>query len=103
MFVSKAIINFFPVLELIIGKPRSSRVNGVPDRGPNKKFNCGAIWLNNNHLPNLNDLKKIINELFEHPIYLTWIDVSFNELKKIDRVRHFINAQNYLVSDCFSF
>ncbi|KAF0764937.1 leucine-rich repeat-containing protein 51-like [Aphis craccivora] len=68
---------------LINETPLSVRVHGVPDRGINKKFICGAIWLNNNYLTSLQGLNKSIEELLELPAYLTWIDVSHNEFKNI--------------------
>ncbi|XP_060836380.1 leucine-rich repeat-containing protein 51-like [Rhopalosiphum padi] len=69
--------------KLINETPLSVRVHGVPDRGINKRFICGAIWLNNNYLTNLQGLNKSIEELLELPAYLTWIDISHNEFKNI--------------------
>ncbi|XP_050431361.1 leucine-rich repeat-containing protein 51-like [Adelges cooleyi] len=65
-------------------KPRSLRVRGVPDRGPQKKFICGAIWLNNNNLTILNGLKSFVDDLIELPMHLSWLDLSFNEFARVD-------------------
>jgi len=69
------------------------RLNGTPKRGQNKKYITASIWLNNNNLSNLNGLKQIIDDIFEFPMYLTWIDVSHNKLKHIDQVRMLIKIQ----------
>jgi len=65
----------------------SVRVKGVPIRGVNNRFVCGAIWLNNNYLTTLEGLKKSVEDLLEVPAYLTWIDVSYNEFKNIGQVK----------------
>lgn len=74
-------------LELINETPLSARVHGVPVRGINKRFICGAIWLNNNYLTSLQGLSKSVEELLELPAYLTWIDISYNEFKNIGQVQ----------------
>jgi hypothetical protein len=79
------------ILDLINETPLSVRVHGVPDRGINKRFICGAIWLNNNYLTSLQGLNKSIEELLELPAYLTWIDISHNEFKNIGQVQ--LNAR----------
>lgn len=67
--------------------PRIYRLRGAPERGLNKKHKSAAIWLNHNNLSDLNNLKKIVDDQLELPIYLTWLDISHNELKTIDQVR----------------
>jgi len=69
------------------------RLNGTPKRGLNKKYITASIWLNNNNFSNLNGLIQIIDDMFEFPMYLTWIDVSYNKLKYIDQVRMLIKMQ----------
>lgn len=86
MISNKIYLVIIIILELINETPLSVRVHGVPDRGVNKKFICGAIWLNNNYLTSLQGLNKSIEELLELPAYLTWIDVSHNEFKNIGQV-----------------
>lgn len=78
---------YYGFLELINETPLSARVHGVPVRGINKKFICGAIWLNNNYLTSLQGLSKSVEELLELPAYLTWIDISYNEFKNIGQVK----------------
>lgn len=45
------------------------------------------MWLNHNKLSDLNNLKKMVYDQLELPMYLTWLDVSHNELNNIDQVR----------------
>ncbi|CAI6350604.1 unnamed protein product [Macrosiphum euphorbiae] len=80
--------------KLINETPLSARVQGVPVRGANKRFICGAIWLNNNYLTSLQGLSKSVEELLELPAYLTWIDISYNEFKNIGQeLLHFKNLR----------
>lgn len=76
--------------------PRIYRLRGTPERGPNKKHKSATIWLNHNNLSDLNNLKKIVNDQLELPMYLTWLDISHNELKNIDQVRTLRNKRNYI-------
>ncbi|XP_050520298.1 leucine-rich repeat-containing protein 51-like [Daktulosphaira vitifoliae] len=86
--------NLKTLSKLIDEKPKSLRVRGIPSRGPNKRFLCGTIWLNNNNLSNLTGLKDIVYELIELPFYLYWLDVSFNEVTHInEEIFHFVNLQ----------
>jgi len=62
-------------------------LNGTPKRGIRKKYISASICMNNNHLPDLSGLKDLVDDLFEFPAYLTWIDVSYNKLRRIDQVR----------------
>eukprot|EP00656_Telonema_subtile_P040942 TRINITY_DN4602_c0_g1_i4.p1 TRINITY_DN4602_c0_g1~~TRINITY_DN4602_c0_g1_i4.p1 ORF type:complete len:182 (+),score=39.06 TRINITY_DN4602_c0_g1_i4:76-621(+) len=45
-----------------------------------------CLRLCNNSLPNLDGLNDAIEELFDHPDKISWLDVSFNQLKTIDLV-----------------
>lgn len=87
---------FYFILELKNDIPRIYRLHGAPERGVNKKLKSAAIWLNHNNLSDLNNLKKFVNDQLESPMYLTWLDVSHNELKYIDQVRARRNKHNSL-------
>ncbi|XP_060534109.1 leucine-rich repeat-containing protein 51-like [Cylas formicarius] len=63
---------------------RYTRVGGVPDRGPEKKFLTKSLWLNNNKLKSTKNLDELVEAVLEHPIELAWADFSFNYITEID-------------------
>ncbi|XP_030747657.1 leucine-rich repeat-containing protein 51-like isoform X2 [Sitophilus oryzae] len=63
---------------------RYTRVGGVPDRGPEKKFLTKSLWLNNNKLKTTKNVDELVNAVIEYPSYLGWIDFSFNYITEID-------------------
>lgn len=68
---------------------RSSRVGGIPDRGPERRqFLTRSIWLNNNRLKSTANFDTVVDSMLEHPEQLAWVDFSFNYIVDIDEVRH---------------
>ncbi|XP_076256690.1 leucine-rich repeat-containing protein 51-like isoform X1 [Rhynchophorus ferrugineus] len=63
---------------------RYTRVGGVPDRGPEKKFLTKSLWLNNNKLKSTKNLDELVNAVLEYPSLLGWIDFSFNYITEIE-------------------
>ncbi|CAG9815076.1 unnamed protein product [Phaedon cochleariae] len=63
---------------------RYTRVKGVPEKGPNKKFLTKSIWMNNNKLKNFKHMDELVRVVLEYPDQLGWIDFSFNEITEID-------------------
>lgn len=50
------------------------------------KFSCSAVRLNNNALSNLEEFTEALLVAVECLDDVAWLDLSFNELDKIDRV-----------------
>jgi len=69
-------------LDVLSEKPR-----GMKERNTDEKYSVKSVKLNNNHLQTLPDLFDVLSQVILRPQEITWIDVSFNELTSIDRVR----------------
>lgn len=52
----------------------------------NRKSRSKCFKLNNNCLPDVKEIKIVAAELFENVDDIAWLDLSFNELTKIDDV-----------------
>ncbi|ENN74840.1 hypothetical protein YQE_08611, partial [Dendroctonus ponderosae] len=63
---------------------RYTRVGGVPDRGPEKRFLTKSLWLNNNKLKSTRNIHELVNATIEYPAQLGWIDFSFNYITEIE-------------------
>ncbi|XP_023021564.1 leucine-rich repeat-containing protein 51 [Leptinotarsa decemlineata] len=63
---------------------RFSRMNGVPEKGANKKFLTKSILMNNNELKNFKHIDDLVEAVLEYPSQLGWIDLSFNRITEID-------------------
>lgn len=48
------------------------------------KFLTRAIWLNNNNIKSMANLNVVVDSLLEFPEELTWLDLSYNYIEKID-------------------
>jgi len=59
---------------------------GHEERNPDKKYDAKCVKLNNNHIEEATGLMSILEEIILQPGAITWIDMSFNSLQKIDPV-----------------
>ncbi|XP_050314071.1 leucine-rich repeat-containing protein 51-like isoform X2 [Anthonomus grandis grandis] len=62
---------------------RYTRIGGVPERGPEKRFLTKSLWLNNNKLKSTKNIDELVNEALEYPKELGWLDFSFNYITEI--------------------
>lgn len=68
-------------------RPWTLRVRGSPKKDKKtKRYRTGSFWLNNNNLKNVNGLRNLTNLLFQMADYLSWLDVSNNNLTVISDV-----------------
>ncbi|KAL1502813.1 hypothetical protein ABEB36_007905 [Hypothenemus hampei] len=63
---------------------RYTRVGGIPDRGPEKRFLTKSLWLNNNKLKTTKNIHELVNVTIEYPQQLGWINFSFNFITEIE-------------------
>lgn len=59
---------------------------GQKERNSDEKYDAKCIKLNNNQMEDVTGLLSVLEEIILHPEAITWIDVSFNKLQKIDPV-----------------
>ncbi|CAH1132830.1 unnamed protein product [Ceutorhynchus assimilis] len=83
---------------------RYTRVGGVPDKGPEKRFLTKSLWLNNNKLKSTKNLNLLVDAAIEYPAELGWIDFSFNFISHIDEsLLKFPNLRIlYFHGNCFN-
>jgi len=70
-----------PSSDLLNEEPR-----GRKDRKPDEKYDVKCLKLNNNHIQDASGLFEVAREIILLPECITWIDLSFNCLQKIDPV-----------------
>lgn len=72
-------------------QPLPLRVRGAPTKNrQNNRYQTGSFWLNNNELKNVNGLRSLADRLFEMADYLSWLDLSGNNLTTISDVSIFL-------------
>jgi Leucine-rich repeat (LRR) protein len=74
-------MNVITPKDLVHEEPR-----GRKERKPEEKYMTKCLKLNNNHIQDVSSLMDVVHELVLHPDAITWIDLSFNNLQKIDPV-----------------
>ncbi|KAK9506157.1 hypothetical protein O3M35_008142 [Rhynocoris fuscipes] len=83
-------------------RPRMLRTGKEVIRGPNGKVLSNGLWLNNNNLTSIKHITKFVNDTFEAPAKLEWLDFSFNQI--VDIHEEILNFKNlkilYLHGNC---
>ncbi|KAL5236777.1 hypothetical protein ACI65C_004187 [Semiaphis heraclei] len=65
-------------------EPLPLRLRGAPKKNPkSNRYRTGSFWLNKNNLKNVNGLRNLADRLFEMADYLSWLDLSDNNLTSI--------------------
>jgi len=59
---------------------------GSKERNQDEKYDAKCLKLNNNHIEDGSGLLSVLEEIILQPSAITWIDMSFNSLQKIDPV-----------------
>jgi len=59
---------------------------GQKDKKSDEKYDAKCIKLNNNHIEDAAELTNVMEQIIMQPAAITWIDISFNKLQKIDPV-----------------
>ncbi|XP_043262821.1 leucine-rich repeat-containing protein 51-like [Colletes gigas] len=80
--------------ELANKRPQAVRTGKIPLRTPTDRFVTCSFWLSNNLLTSMDGFKNLVYKLLDDPAYLSWIDLSFNEIQKIgDDITKFPNLK----------
>lgn len=70
---------------MLIEEPR-----GAKPKKPEDKYKSSCVKLNNNHIQETADLLDVVGKVVVEPAAFTWIDLSFNDIAKVDPVSAFI-------------
>ena len=63
-----------------------------------QKFSCSAVKLNNNEMTELTEFVDTMSKIVENIDDIAWIDLSFNDLEKVDEVGlFFVNTKYFLL------
>lgn len=80
-----------PFLDMVNEVPR-----GEKEHKGDEKYKSKCLRLNNNHITELTDMWAIVDQIIAQPDAISWIDLSFNELTKINPV-----SKAFSLADCF--
>jgi hypothetical protein len=75
----------FPIAEIETEEPRALLGKNVP-RDEEGKYHCRCLKMNNNQIADIKGLVPALTKIIVDPSALSWIDISFNELTRIDPV-----------------
>ena len=59
---------------------------GQKKRKSDEKYDAKCVKFNNNDIEDVTDLVSVMEQMVLQPEAITWIDMSFNKLHKIDPV-----------------
>ena len=82
-YYAQIVINLFTDIELEEPRPQLGKKVAKNDDG---KYETKCLKLNNNVLSELKGFNDFICKIVMTPTNLSWIDISLNELTKIDSV-----------------
>ncbi|XP_012232763.1 leucine-rich repeat-containing protein 51-like [Linepithema humile] len=70
------------------------RTGKSPMRTFKDRYITSTMWLSNNLLRSMEGFQNLVNKFLENPIYLSWLDLSFNEISKIgEDIEKFTNLK----------
>nr|KAF7390376.1 hypothetical protein H0235_017538 [Vespula pensylvanica] len=82
------------VNELVNQQPQTIRTVKAPIRTSKDRFATSTIWLSNNLLTSMDGFENFCKTVLEDPTFLSWLDLSFNEITEIgDDITKFPNLK----------
>ena len=72
--------------DIFVETPRPDCFKKEPKADDEGKFNSKSLRLNNNNIVSFSEIIPTLQKLVLEPLELSWIDLSFNEIVKIDIV-----------------
>jgi len=73
---------------------------GRKKRKSDEKYDAKCIKFSNNDMEDVTDLMSVVEQMILQPAAITWIDMSFNKLHKIDPVSAECISDSYTCT-CF--
>lgn len=72
------------------------RTKGAPKKNKrSNRYRTGSFWLNNNNLKSVNGLRNLADRLLEMADYLSWLDLSGNNLTMVSHVSTCKSSRKY--------
>ncbi|EZA56428.1 hypothetical protein DMN91_010315 [Ooceraea biroi] len=69
--------------ELMEKRPQTIRTGKAPARTFRDRYVTSTLWLSNNLLSSMEGVERLANRVLDKPIYLSWLDLSFNGIGEI--------------------
>ncbi|XP_011168324.1 leucine-rich repeat-containing protein 51 [Solenopsis invicta] len=80
--------------ELMEKRGQVIRTGKAPVRTLKDRYVTSTLWLSNNLLSSMEGLQRLAERVLDDPAYLSWLDLSFNEIKEIgEDVEKFTNLK----------
>lgn len=70
------------------------RTGKAPVRTFKDRYVTSTMWLSNNQLRSMEGFQDLVDRFLENPAYLSWLDLSFNEISEIgEDIENFTNLK----------
>ncbi|CAL1679612.1 unnamed protein product [Lasius platythorax] len=80
--------------ELMKKRAQIIRTGKAPARTFKDRYVTSTLWLSNNLLSSTEGLQRLVNRVLDDPVYLSWLDLSFNEINEIgEDIEKFTNLK----------
>ncbi|XP_071570506.1 leucine-rich repeat-containing protein 51 [Temnothorax nylanderi] len=80
--------------ELMEKRAQVIRTRKAPVRTFKDRYITSTLWLSNNLLSSMEGLRRLVDRVLDDPAYLSWLDLSFNEINEIgEDIENFINLK----------
>jgi len=85
---------YIMLTELMEKRAQIIRTGKAPVRTFKDRYMTSTLWLSNNLLSSMEGLQRLVDKVLNDPIYLSWLDLSFNEISEIgEDIEKFINLK----------
>lgn len=87
-FTNELCIFFLSLLtltELMEKRAQIIRTGKTPIRTFKDRYVTSTLWLSNNRLSSMKGLQRLAGRVLDAPTYLSWLDLSFNEINEIGK------------------
>ncbi|EGI59358.1 LRC51 protein, partial [Acromyrmex insinuator] len=80
--------------ELMEKRAQIIRTGKAPVRTLKDRYITSTLWLSNNRLSSMEGLQRLTDRVLDNPVYLSWLDLSFNEINEIgEEIEKFTNLK----------
>ncbi|KAG5329755.1 LRC51 protein, partial [Acromyrmex heyeri] len=80
--------------ELMEKRAQIIRTGKGPVRTLEDRYITSTLWLSNNRLSSMKGLQRLTDRVLDNPVYLSWLDLSFNEINEIgEEIEKFTNLK----------
>lgn len=84
----------FLFTELMEKRAQIIRTGKAPVRTLKDRYVTSTLWLSNNLLSSMEGLQRLVDRVLDDPAYLSWLDLSFNEINEIgEDIEKFTNLK----------